>query len=162
VFEELLGLPAHPLLVHAAVVFGPLLALAVVLYGLVPALRQRIGWVVLLLAVAAPVALWFAHQSGEALFEVFVARNYPPQILAQVDLHKDFGSAAAWAGTVLGLLAIALVLVSSSAAKKPATTGSKATVWALTGLSLLAAAATMYYVYRTGDTGAQAVWGGTL
>lgn len=158
-FEELLGLPAHPLLIHAAVVFGPLLVVTSVLYALVPALRRYLGWVVVLLGVAAPVALWFAKLSGEALFEVLVAKGYPPQILSQVDMHKDYGDAAAWAGLLLGALAIAMVLVCTSAAKKPATSGSRALVYALMALTVLAAGATAFYVFKTGDTGAQAVWG---
>ncbi|GAA1399942.1 DUF2231 domain-containing protein [Catellatospora coxensis] len=157
-FEELLGLPAHPLLVHAAVVFAPLLIAGVVVYSFAPSVRRYIGWAVLLLGVGAPIALWFARQSGEALFTTLVEKGYPPQILAQVDLHKDFGDAAAWAGTLLGVLAIALVLFTHSAAKKPATGGSRATGWALIALNLLAAGATAYYVFKTGDTGAQAVW----
>ena len=157
-FEELLGLPAHPLLVHAAVVFAPLLIVGVVVYSFAPAVRRHVGWAVLLLGVGAPLALWFARQSGEALFTTLVEKGYPPQILAQVDLHKDNGDAAAWAGTLLGVLAIALVLFTDSAAKKPATSGSRAAGWALIALNLLAAAATGYYVFKTGDTGAQAVW----
>ncbi|HEX2356851.1 MAG TPA: hypothetical protein VHI50_10380, partial [Micromonosporaceae bacterium] len=66
-FEEILGVPAHPLLVHAAVVFVPLLIAAALAYALVPALRGRVGWAVALLAVAAPLAAWFATLSGNRL-----------------------------------------------------------------------------------------------
>jgi hypothetical protein len=158
VFGEVFGLPAHPLLVHFGVVLGPLLVVAAVLYALVPMLRRHLGWVVVLLGVAAPVALWFARQSGNWLFQTLVDKGYPPQILSQVDRHKTFGDAAAWAGTALGVLAIALVLVSTSAAKKPATGGSRALVYGLAALTVVAAFATGYYVFMTGDSGARAVW----
>jgi len=42
VFEQLLGLPAHPLLLHATVVFVPLLALGTIAYAVVPRLRRRV------------------------------------------------------------------------------------------------------------------------
>ncbi|MEV4415105.1 DUF2231 domain-containing protein [Catellatospora sp. NPDC049609] len=158
-FGEMFGLPAHPLLVHFGVVFGPLLIVASVLYALVPTLRRHLGWVVLALGVAAPAALWFAKLSGERLFQTLVDKGYPPQILSQVDLHKDHGDAAAWAGILLGGFAIALVLVSTSAAKKPDTSGSKALIYGLSALTIAAAVAAGYYIFLTGDSGAQAVWG---
>ncbi len=158
-FGEIFGLPAHPLLVHFGVVFGPLLIVASVLYALVPVLRKHLGWVVLGLGAAAPAALWFAKLSGENLFQTLVDKGYPPQILAQVDVHKNYGDAAAWAGLLLGAVSIALVLVCTSAARKPATSGSKALVYGLSALVVALAVATGYYVFMTGDSGAQAVWG---
>lgn len=158
-FGEIFGLPAHPLLVHFGVVLGPLLIVASVLYALVPVLRKHLGWVVLGLGAAAPAALWFAKLSGENLFQTLVDKGYPPQILRQVDLHQDFGDAAAWAGLLLGGLSIALVLVCTAAARKPASSGSKALVYGLSALVVVAAVATGYYVFMTGDSGAQAVWG---
>ncbi len=41
--DELFGLPAHPLLVHAAVVLVPLAAIGVVLIAFWPAARARLG-----------------------------------------------------------------------------------------------------------------------
>ena len=65
-FDKIAGIPAHPLLVHAAVVFVPLLALGAVVYGAIPALRFRVRWPVALLAVAGAVSVVAAHKSGEA------------------------------------------------------------------------------------------------
>ena len=123
-FKELLGLPAHPLLVHAAVVFGPLLVLAVVVYSLATPLRRHLGWLVVALAVAAPIALWFAKLSGDELLATLIAKNYPAQIISQVDTHAKFGEVAAWTGTALGVLSLFLVLICTAAGKKPATPGS--------------------------------------
>ena len=49
-FEEFQGIPAHPLLLHAAVVFVPLLALATIAYAFVPFVRPHTRVVLGLLA----------------------------------------------------------------------------------------------------------------
>ena len=52
-FDRISGLPAHPLIVHAAVVLVPLLALGAIVYAVVPPLRKHFRWAVGLLAIAA-------------------------------------------------------------------------------------------------------------
>lgn len=64
--ESLFGLPAHPLIVHAAVVLVPLSALGTLLC-LYPPLRRRLGVAVFVLAVAASFATGLAQGSGEEL-----------------------------------------------------------------------------------------------
>ncbi|MBV1849214.1 hypothetical protein [Catellatospora tritici] len=157
-FKELLGLPAHPLLVHAAVIFGPLLVLSVVVYSLIPSVRRFLGWTVVALAIVAPAALWFAKLSGEELFRTLIAKNYPQEILSQVDKHGDFADVAAWTGTALGVLSLFLVLICTAAGKKPATPGSRSLTYGIVVISLLVAGVTGYYVFKTGDTGAHIVW----
>ena len=66
-FDQINGLPVHALVIHAAVVFVPLLALGAVVYGLIPRWRPRIGWAVLLLAILAPATAFVAKESGEEL-----------------------------------------------------------------------------------------------
>ncbi len=73
-FEEIAGLPMHPLAVHAAVVFVPLLALAALAYGLVPKLRRKVGWVAVLLALVAPASAVVARLSGDAFLQ---RRGFP-------------------------------------------------------------------------------------
>ena len=53
-FNTIGGIPAHPLLIHAAVIFIPLLILGAVVYALWPRARVRIGWAVVALAPLAP------------------------------------------------------------------------------------------------------------
>jgi uncharacterized membrane protein len=103
VFEEFLGLPLHPLAVHAAVVFVPLLALASLVYALVPRLRARVGWVAVLLAIAAPVSAVVARQSGEAFAE---RRTLP--IEGDLANHHEYGTLTMWASLALGVLTVAL------------------------------------------------------
>lgn len=157
-FDEFMGLPAHPLLVHAAVVFGPLLVASVVAYSLVPPLRRYVGWVTVLLSVAAPFSLWFAVESGEELKARQIANGAQGELVAQFNEHQNFGDAAWRWAMVLGALGIATVLVTTSAAKKPATPSSRAIGWGLAVLTLIAAGFTGYYVFKTGDSGARMVW----
>ncbi len=42
-FNQILGLPAHPLLIHAAVVFVPLQIVAAIVYGLARLVIHLIG-----------------------------------------------------------------------------------------------------------------------
>ena len=65
-FEEFRGIPLHPLLVHAAVVFVPLFVASVIGYALVPRLRAFLGWLTAALAVvvAASTSAWIASSSA--------------------------------------------------------------------------------------------------
>lgn len=66
--EELFGLPAHPFLVHAAVVMLPLAVLAT-LGAALPRVRRQAAPVALALAAVATIAVALTQQSGESLEE---------------------------------------------------------------------------------------------
>src|SRR5512139_319750 len=66
-FDTFLGVPMHPLVVHAAVVFVPLAALAGLLIALWPAARAKFAPVALAIATVALVSIPLATESGEAL-----------------------------------------------------------------------------------------------
>lgn len=160
-FEEIVGLPAHPLLIHAAVVFVPLLAVLAVAYAFVPFVRPHTRWVLGLLAVAAPGSALLAKLSGDAFFDRLDARDrisdaYYPRL----EEHQELGTYTMYAAIVLGVLTLALVFL--VAPRGAAGASSKRIVSLLLGvLVLLAGAASVYYVVRTGDTGAKAVWEGS-
>src|SRR6478672_2986576 len=63
---EINGLPLHPLVVHAAVVFGPLSALAALAYAVVPRWRDRLRWPTLIAVLLATVAIWVALLTGDS------------------------------------------------------------------------------------------------
>jgi hypothetical protein len=154
VFSSVFGIPAHPLYVHAAVVFVPLLALFAVLYALVPGWRAKIGWATLTLAIIAPVSALFAKLSGDK----FIRQRFPRDIPSNVLLHRSFGTTVSW--VTLGLAcATALLLFVIRWARRVDRPG-----WLRVGSQLLAvvlAAVAVYYVIRAGDTGSAAVWGRT-
>ncbi|OLB75050.1 MAG: hypothetical protein AUI14_22105 [Actinobacteria bacterium 13_2_20CM_2_71_6] len=146
-----MGWPLHPLALHAPVVLVPLLVLASLTYALVPRLRGRVGWVAVLLALAAPLSALVAKLSGDA-FRARIARlGTTPQILAKVDGHRSLGTITVYVVAALGLVVLALVLL-----KNLPRAVSVVLVIATVGLS----AASAYYVYRTGDSGAHIVWTG--
>ncbi|MEU8179138.1 DUF2231 domain-containing protein [Micromonospora sp. NPDC049044] len=164
-FEEFMGLPAHPLVVHAAVVFVPLLALLSVGYALVAPIRPHTRWVLGLLAVGAPVAALLATQSGDAFFARMRAANrVTPEFVPKIEAHQEFGDNTLWATLGLAIVALALVwFVPPRAAEASSTGGARpgrALTVALQVLSLIAAGVAVYYVVRTGDSGAKVVWEG--
>ena len=160
-FERISGLPAHALLLHAAVVFIPLLVLAALAFGLVPGLRGRVWWAAALLAVIAPVAAFAAKESGEALEGILRAKGYSAEILAQVATHADYGGLTFWLTVALGLLVLVHVYLAGSFPRVPAPAGVPAAVSLVLGLvTAVVAVITAYYVYKTGDSGAKAVWTG--
>ncbi|HSR23316.1 MAG TPA: hypothetical protein VLW53_07180, partial [Candidatus Eisenbacteria bacterium] len=65
--QTILGLPLHPLIVHATVVIVPTAALAVLLAALWPAARRRLGLGTQLVAAAAVALVPLSTASGENL-----------------------------------------------------------------------------------------------
>ncbi len=186
-FEEILGLPAHPFIVHAAVIFVPLQILATFAYALVPYTRRFVAWLVVALAVVAPFSTFAAAESGEELQERLVRRGLTDEsIIAKISQHEEYAEAAAFTSMLLGLFAIALVVIYFLQARKAATpagpaddsaAGSADGDVARTSTSALPAnkallvvvlvltvgvlgvgGAAGYSIFKAGDTGAQMVW----
>ncbi|PZF97198.1 DUF2231 domain-containing protein [Micromonospora deserti] len=159
-FKEILGLPAHALVVHAVVVFVPLLALLSAAYVALPRFRSRLDWAVAILAVVGPVTAFVAVQSGEALTDVFVARGLQGPIVEQIFEHSRYGDLLFRYTLPLGIAALVLLVVTSGHPRVP-----KLPYWVTPALSvavLALAVASLVYVYLTGHSGAEAVWGNTL
>lgn len=155
--EEFMGVPIHPLLVHAPVVFIPLLALLAFGYALVARVRPHTRWVLGLLALATPVSALLAKLSGDAFFRRLQSRNQvTPEFRPKLLNHQELGTFTLYAAIVLGLLVLAMVLVIA-----PGQTATGAMPVVLRILSLVAAVVAVYYVVRTGDSGGKAVWTGS-
>lgn len=167
-FETVLGLPAHPLLVHATVVFVPLLALGAAIYAVAPFLRARIRWVVVLLGLAGPATAWLAKLSGDAFRRRQAAHGVGAEMLAKIDQHKSFGDATFWAAIALGAVTLVLVLVTMD--RLPMRRASGASVAAAPAMRIVRivlivatvglAVASGYYVFKTGESGARMEWSG--
>ena len=174
-FDQILGIPAHPLLVHAAVIFIPLQILAGFAYALVPATRRHITWAVLSLAVLGPVTAFVAKESGEALEERLVRGGLTD--LADVEEHSDFADMAFWFTLGLSVLMVVLVLLArgrrgapvaatdadadaAGAVAAPAGAGPRVLLLVVSVLVIAVGAVTGYYIFKTGDTGAHMVWSG--
>jgi hypothetical protein len=159
VLRELFGLPAHALIVHAAVVFIPLAALAAVLYGVWPALRRHIWWAMLGLGVLAPVVGWVARLSGNEYKTYWLQHGAAGEFLDSINKHQSYGNVTSWLATALGLVMLATVLYAIPgpvAVGRP--TGAAARVLPVVAAvaSVALAAVTLYYVILTGDAGAHA------
>lgn len=157
-----MGIPAHPLLVHAAVVFVPLLAIVAVAYALVPAIRPHTRLVLGLLAVGAPVTVLLAKLSGDAFFARLEARDrISEEYYPRLEEHGQFGLYTLNIAVVLGILALALVFLVKPRTATGGAAPKRVVSLVLGALTVVAAAASLYYVFRTGDSGAQAVWNGS-
>ena len=156
-FRELFGLPAHALIVHAAVVFIPLAALFAILYAVWPAVRKHIWWIVLGLGILAPASAWAARLSGGEYEKIWVdERGATGGFVDEINNHQALGNMLSWWTTALGVAMLALVLYAvprpgSKRAVPPKIVGLIGTI-----VTVALAAVTIYYVIRTGDAGARA------
>ncbi|MFF3443980.1 hypothetical protein [Streptosporangium sp. NPDC002721] len=151
-FDEILGLPLHPLIVHAAVVLTPLLALLAAVYALAPRTRPVLTWAVVGLAPVVPVSVFAARQSGEALEEGRFS-SASGQLGERIAEHASFGTPLMLVTFALGVVSAALVYVTrGDRFGRPAGL-------AVSALTVVLAVVALYYVVRTGHSGAVAVWG---
>ncbi len=170
-FDEILGLPAHALIVHAAVVFTPLLSAAAVAYVLLPRWRRRLAWAVVLLSVVAPLSVLAARQSGPALEQRLFPDGVPADPAGQRVLeHETFALPLLVLTIGLGVVAALLVYFSARAgdmAAAPAearhsagaSAGRTTVTMTLSVVTVLLAIAALYFVIRAGHSGATAAWG---
>jgi hypothetical protein len=155
VFETFFGLPLHPLVIHAAVVFIPLLIVAALVYVLAPQTRAKLNWAVVILGVIAPLSALFAKLSGDT-FRIRIVRRHlaNAEILNNIDVHRHYGTLTLYVTIALGLVALAAVLL-------PVLRQRTLAVWVpLAVVTVGLSAASAYYVFRTGDTAAHIVWQG--
>ena len=154
-FDQINGLPVHALVLHAAVIFVPLLALGAIVYALVAPWRSKIGWAVLLLGIVAPISTFVAKESGEELYNRLISQGLKGKGKEILDDHMHFGTMTFWFSLALGVVAIvAVILTRRGSGSTP-----KIVEWVLAAAMVVLAVFSGYYVFRTGDAGATAVWG---
>ncbi|GAA0933182.1 DUF2231 domain-containing protein [Nonomuraea longicatena] len=147
-FEEILGLPAHPLIIHFAVVLTPLLCGVSVVYALARRWRPQLAWAVAGLAVAAPLAVLSARQSGLALKQARFS-SAEGELGQRIATHESFAVPLLASTAALGLSSLLLVFAGGR---------NKAAGIALSVLTVVLAGVAGYFVFRAGDSGARAVW----
>jgi hypothetical protein len=181
--DKIGGLPAHVLLVHAVVVLLPLAAAMLVVGAVWPAARRKLGFLTPALALVALVLVPITTHAGEWL------RDRVPDTKA-IDMHAELGdSLLPWAFGIFVVAAgiwflgrryeLAWRPSNSVATAQPsdqpaggaptATMTRRATASRVLPLWLTALAAALaiavsvggiVQLYRIGDSGAKAVWGG--
>ncbi|MEV6831980.1 DUF2231 domain-containing protein [Amycolatopsis sp. NPDC051102] len=154
------GLPAHILLVHAIVVLLPLSALLLVLSAVWPAARGKLAGPNAILAVLVVLLVPITTDAGEWL-ERRVART------PLVRTHTELGDTAIWVALPVAVLALLVWWrtreTRQGAAKRTFLAPASAAVTVvLAVLSVAAAGAAVFDVYRIGDSGAQATWQGQV
>ena len=179
-FDQINGLPVHALVLHAAVIFVPLLALGALVYAVVPRWRSKIGWAVALLAVIAPLSTLVAKLSGTQLYNRLIDQGLSGRGKEILDDHMSFGTTTWWLSLALGLVSLVMVgltvrsrtpdrtmvtagsgggaTLAGEAEARPAAVPRVVEIVLAIAMVVLAALAG-YYVFRTGDAGATAVWG---
>lgn len=149
--KTFLGLPAHPLFVHAPLVLVPLVALAAVALAFRPQWRRRYSTALAVAALVALVATLLAVQSGEA-FEPAV------RDVVNLDTHKSLAQVTR--------ILVALFFVGSAAVAALDRMGDDDRPWAgkaaqaVVAVTALVAVAGSVWMIRTGHEGAKLVWDG--
>jgi di/tricarboxylate transporter len=168
--STILGLPLHPLVVHAVVVLVPLAALMLAASAVSTRFRRWALYATPVAAVLGLVLVPVATSSGENL-------ERSVQSTPTLQEHTELGDTLLPFMIVLTVLALA-VLVLERRRAVPSTDGPGATragarsdvpsrldspvlVRAVAVLALVASLATLVQVVRIGHSGANAVWKGT-
>jgi uncharacterized membrane protein len=147
---EINGLPLHPLVVHAAVVFGPLAALSALAYVGLPRHRDRLRWVTLVVVLIGFVSIWAAYLTGDSFFESDRFANVAGAAKEKIEHHEELAGILRWVTTGFALVTVVAVWQHERQG---------AARYALGGLVAVLAVATLVYTILTGDAGAKAVWG---
>lgn len=148
----ILGLPLHPLVVHAAVVLVPLAALLLIAAAVSPRVRRWAGWLTPAVATLALVLVPLATSSGENL-EGSVGDS------ALVETHAEMGEQLLpWA---IGMAVLAFALVWWDRRERSAGVtrgGNRGIATALVVGAVVASLGAGVQVARIGHSGAKAVW----
>ena len=144
---EINGLPAHALLVHLVVVLLPLTAVAAIAVSVWPAAQRKLTFLVPVGAVIGAVAVPITTQAGEDLAKKL---GNPPFL----ERHENFGDMVLPWAAALAVTTIAQWLY----LRRGAITSMPRIVVGV--LVVASAIGTVTIVALTGDSGAQAVWGG--
>lgn len=146
--DTVLGLPLHPLLVHAVVVLVPLSVLGTVAVALVPRWRATYGWLVVTASAVSFAAVPLTTRSGRNLRD---SLSLGGPVLEKVNEHQQMGDRVIWA--VGAMFVLNLLLMLAHRAGRP--TGQRT---ALAVLATLAALVSLVLVLITGHLGSTAVW----
>jgi hypothetical protein len=150
------GIPAHPLVVHAAVVLVPLAAVFAGVYAVWPRRRWQTRTPALVLAVVAAGAVQLAAMTGDQL------KTSLHENTALIRTHEHWAGllqAATWALAGLVVVAWWALPHRSPLPDRGARGGVRLLSVPLTVLLPVAALVVLVLVVLTGDAGARAVWG---
>lgn len=155
-FNEVNGLPLHPLAAHAAVVLVPLAAFLSVLFA-VPRTRSWSRLPLVLVSLSAVGAVFVARESGEPFREA-LAIGGDNAVANLVSQHVEAADRLFIFLLVYAALAIVAFVVSGRRSGSSDLNGRLALVMSV--LLVLGGGGVAFQTYRVGELGARAVWGG--
>jgi uncharacterized membrane protein len=154
---EINGVPLHPLVVHAVVVFVPLAALAVIVMA-VPKGRWLARWPALVLTLGATAATYLAKITGKSLED---ERGLTSPLVRTHEQWADRLMLSMW---VLAVVAVVAFWALPHVTRLVGGNNRRARVAALEKplmvLLPVVAVVVLVLVFLTGDAGARAVWSG--
>jgi len=153
--DTILGLPAHPLLVHAAVILVPLAAIALAITGWKRAWRRHYSFPVAVLAIAGAVFAFLAKGSGEPLEERVEDAAQAAGVRARFGDHPEQGDTAFIFALALAAVATALWAIDRWGERFGVPKWAPTAVYAVALLAAVIAFATMFIA---GHSGAELVW----
>jgi uncharacterized membrane protein len=144
-FDTIAGLPVHALVVHAVVVLVPLAAIGAIIMAVRSAFSRRFGVIVVILAAIGAASAFVAKESGEQL----AARVGTPE------QHADLGDLMPIVAGGLFVLVLVFWLFDRGIPMNRARP-----VWLviLAVVVVLASLVALFWTFRVGHTGAEAVW----
>jgi ABC-type branched-subunit amino acid transport system permease subunit len=143
------GLPAHVLLVHFIVVLAPLTAVLAIVCAVWAAARQRLVWLVLVLAAVTVVLTPLTTDAGEWL-EKRLGRS------ALLHAHTELGDTMIYFSVALLVAAVLLIVVHLR--EHRGRSMNAIALWSIAAVVIIASVATTIQVYRIGDSGAKVTW----
>jgi hypothetical protein len=152
---EFHGIPLHPLVVHAAVVFTPMAAVSALVFVLVERWREYVRWPTLVLVLLTAGTDYTAKITGRNLFDKLTAQGLHNKWLT---LHQQRGSTLVWIVLALAVVAVLAVLTVPATNGAARITTAPVLVLALRVAVVGLAVAALVYVYLTGDAGARSLW----
>ena len=142
-FDTVLGLPVHALVVHGVVVLLPLMALMTAVVACIPRWRARAAWPVAVIDAGMVAMTFVARQSGEAL-----QARLGGQIAQE---HAAVGRNLIWFAFAMFLASVVVAMMRGS---------QRATAGAV--LAVVAGVFVIWWTVRVGHTGADALWKGIV
>lgn len=157
-FDTVFGLPTHPLIVHAVVVFVPLTALAAIALTAVPRWRTRFGVLAALAALTSIRSVYVAQGSGQRLEDRVLSSPDAPFDLVQA--HTALGEDLLPWVLALSIALLALIGLAYWVNRRGADRPSWANLagWGIGAVSIVGAVLSLIYVIRIGHSGSEAVW----
>ena len=145
-FDTVLGLPVHALVVHGVVALLPVMTVVTTVWAFLPRASRRVGWAVVAGNAVVAVLTFVAKESGESLQERLggtVAREH-----AEIaDVLPFFALALLFASVLVQALRDRDVRVPD---RLPAV------------LTALVALVALVWTVRAGHSGSEAVWSGIV